>query len=595
MAKQHEILNKPQFEVLLACKEIPGKAQRAIAARAGISLGSTNKALKDLREKNFLDQAGCVTEQGIQALEPYRVESAVILAAGTASRLAPLSFERPKAMFEVRGEVLIERLIRQLRQAGVNDITVVVGYMKEEFFYLEDEFSVRIVVNPQYAERGNYASLFSARTYLSNTYVCCSDEYYTENIFSPYVYCPYLSTVSGANVERKYVVSCDKAGRVLKVAREDASGAVRYYAGPAYLDTALSQRLMDIIEAEYDVSSTRDKLWDDILSDHISELEIYEKQFPNDVIYEFDTVADLVAFDRDFFINVDSCILDNICKTLDCTREDITDVTPVKAGLTNLSTLFSVKGQKYIYRHPGKGTEEIVNRKAEAFALQVAKDLGLDDTFVYEQPEEGWKISRYIEGCSELDYGNREQVKRALQMARQLHTSGKVSPYSFDFYQEGATIAKILRDMSYPLPRDFESLAARVGAVAAKMREDAGEPVLCHNDFYGPNFLVRGNEMRLIDWEYAAMGDPACDLGNFVAQGSGYSIEETLDILPLYFGRPATEQEQRHCLAAVGVVGWYWYVWAMYKGAMGNPVGEWLYIWYRAAKQFTEAAEKLYE
>ena len=186
-------------------------------------------------------------------------------------------------------------------------------------------------------------------------------------------------------------------------------------------------------------------------------------------------------------------------------------------------------------------------------------------------------------------------MKRALQMARQLHTSGKVSPYSFDFYQEGAAIAKILRDMSYPLPRDFESLAARVGTVAAKMRKDAGEPVLCHNDFYGPNFLVRGNEMRLIDWEYAAMGDPACDLGNFVAQGSGYSIEETLDILPLYFGRPATEQEQRHCLAAVGVVGWYWYVWAMYKGAMGNPVGEWLYIWYRAAKQFTEAAEKLYE
>ena len=595
MVKQHEILNKPQFEVLLSCKEIPGKAQRSIAARAGISLGSTNKALKDLREKGFLDQAGCVTEAGIQALEPYRVESAVILAAGTASRLAPLSFERPKAMFEVRGEVLIERLIRQLHQTGVNDITVVVGYMKEEFFYLEDEFGVRIVVNPQYAERGNYASLFSARTYLGNTYVCCSDAYYTENVFSPYVYCPYLSTVPGANVERKYVVSCDKAGRITKVAREDASGAVRYYAGPAYLDAALSRRLMDIIEAEYDISSTRDKLWDDILSDHISELEIYEKQFPDDVIYEFDTVADLVAFDRDFFINVDSRILDNICKTLDCTREDITDVTPVKAGLTNLSTLFSVKGQKYIYRHPGKGTEEIVNRKAEAFALQVAKDLGLDDTFVYEQPEEGWKISRYIEGCSELDYGNREQVKRALQMARQLHTSGKVSPYFFDFYQEGAAIAKILRDMSYPLPRDFESLAARVGAVAAKMRKDAGEPVLCHHDFYGPNFLVRGNEMRLIDWEYAAMGDPACDLGNFVAQGSGYSIEETLDILPLYFGRPATEQEQRHCLAAVGVVGWYWYVWAMYKGAMGNPVGEWLYIWYRAAKQFTEAAEKLYE
>ena len=71
-------------------------------------------------------------------------------------------------------------------------------------------------------------------------------------------------------------------------------------------------------------------------------------------------------------------------------------------------------------------------------------------------------------------------------------------------------------------------------------------------------------------------------------------MEETIDIIPLYYGRPATAAEERHCLAAVGVVGWYWYVWAMYKEAMGNPVGEWLYTWYRAAKQFGNAAAKLY-
>ena len=100
--------------------------------------------------------------------------------------------------------------------------------------------------------------------------------------------------------------------------------------------------------------------------------------------------------------------------------------------------------------------------------------------------------------------------------------------------------------------------------------------------------------MWLIDWEYAAMGDPACDIGNFVAQGSGYSVEEAIGILPLYYGRDVTASEARHCVAAVAVVGWYWYVWAMYKEAMGNPVGEWLYVWYRAARQFGDAAEELY-
>lgn len=595
MVKQHEKgLSRPQFEVLRACKKAKAKTQREIAAQAGISLGSVNKAFNDLRSEGHLDRDGSITPQGEEALRPYRVHNAVILAAGMAKRFAPLSFEKPKAMFEVRGEILIERMIRQLQQAGICDISIAVGYMKEEFFYLEDEFGVKIVVNPRYAERGNYASLFSVRDCLANTYVCCSDEYYTENIFEPYAWKPYVSTVQCASDQEKYVVSCDKSQRVLSMARTEVGACARYCVGPVYFNAAFSRKLVDIIAKEYDLPATRDKLWDDILSEHISDFELYAKLFPKDMIYEFDTVADLVAFDRDFFANVDSRILDNICKTLDCARDDITDVAPVKAGLTNLSTLFSVDGRKYIYRHPGTGTEEIVNRRAETFALQVASELGLDDTFVYEQPDEGWKISRYIDGCTELDYGNRDQVARALRMAHTLHTSGRKSPYCFDFYDEGAKIAQMLRDMSYPLPRDFDSLASRVKSIATKMRADAGEPVLCHNDFYGPNFLVRGDEMRLIDWEYAAMGDAACDLGNFVAQGSGYSVEETLDILPLYYGRPATAIEQRHCLAAVGVVGWYWYVWAMYKGAMGNPVGEWLYIWYRAAKQFTEAAEQRY-
>lgn len=125
--------------------------------------------------------------------------------------------------------------------------------------------------------------------------------------------------------------------------------------------------------------------------DHINELEVYMKPYEPGIIYEFDYLTDLTAFDRDFFENVDSKILINICTTLSCERADITDVKPVKAGLTNLSTLFTAKGVRYIYRHPGNGTEEIVNREAEAFALNAASELGLDDTFLFEDPAEGWE------------------------------------------------------------------------------------------------------------------------------------------------------------------------------------------------------------
>ena len=77
------------------------------------------------------------------------LENAIIMAAGLSSRLAPISYEKPKGLLRVRGEVLIERQLRQLQEAGVTDITVVVGYKKEYFFYLASKFGVRIKVNPQ--------------------------------------------------------------------------------------------------------------------------------------------------------------------------------------------------------------------------------------------------------------------------------------------------------------------------------------------------------------------------------------------------------------------------------------------------------------
>ncbi len=101
--------------------------------------------------------------------------------------------------------------------------------------------------------------------------------------------------------------------------------------------------------------------------------------------------------------------------------------------------------------------------------------------------------------------------------------------------------------------------------------------------------------MHLIDWEYAAMGDYGCDLGNFFAQGSGYTVDESVAVLDLYFGRAACADEVRHCLACTAVVGFYWYVWAMYKESQGNAMGEWLYKWYRAAIEYADAAEPLYE
>ena len=93
------------------------------------------------------------------------------MAAGTSSRFVPLSAERPKGLVDVKGEVLIERQICQLKEACITDITLVVGYKADMFAYLRDKYGVEIVLNEDYARYNNTSSLIRVIDKLDNTFV----------------------------------------------------------------------------------------------------------------------------------------------------------------------------------------------------------------------------------------------------------------------------------------------------------------------------------------------------------------------------------------------------------------------------------------
>ena len=144
----------------------------------------------------------------------YTVDNAIILAAGTSSRFAPLSYERPKALITVKGEILIERQIRQLQQAGVPEIFVVTGYRSEQLVYLADKFGVKLVHNPDYGTRNNNASLYAARRYLGNSYVCSADNYFCENPFEREVDECYYAAVYANGPTQEWCIKTDAAGNI---------------------------------------------------------------------------------------------------------------------------------------------------------------------------------------------------------------------------------------------------------------------------------------------------------------------------------------------------------------------------------------------
>ena len=177
------MLTKDQFQLLYYLTTHKYINQRILSEALNCSLGKTNSLLKEMRKESWLSETYALTESGYAKLMPYKVDNAVIMAAGMSSRFAPLSYEKPKGMLVVKGEVLIERQIRQLQESGIRDITIVVGYMKEKFFYLQDKFGVDIVINEDYYRYNNTSTLIKVLNKLKNTYICSSDNYFVENVF----------------------------------------------------------------------------------------------------------------------------------------------------------------------------------------------------------------------------------------------------------------------------------------------------------------------------------------------------------------------------------------------------------------------------
>ena len=586
------MLTKNQFDVLYYAVTHTNDvrlSQRSLAQRTGKSLGSVNSLVKQLSALGYIDSAIQVTTSGLAALEPYRVTNAVIMAAGMSSRFAPLSYEKPKALLQVKGDILIEREIRQLQEAGIHDITVVIGYMKEKLFYLEDRFGVKLVINEDYYRYNNPSTLMLVKDQLANTYICSSDNYFEFNPFEPYVYQAYYSTMYTEEKTEEYCVSTDRKGRITGV--HIGGSDTWYMLGHAYFDRRFSEKFSEILTNEYENAVTRNGLWEDLFARYVRELEMYIRKWPGG-LHEFDSLDELRTFDSAYIANVDSYIFDNICEVLHCTPDSIHGITPLKAGLTNLSFHFTCDGKNYVYRHPGAGTENYIDRPTEAEAMNIAKKLGLDDTFIYIDPVKGWKISHFIEDASTLNYHNEDQVRTAMNMLRRLHTSGMTMHGKFDIRTKINDFIDKLQDTDIT---GFGELQEMMQTLYGYLCQDEVAPCPCHCDSYDPNFLLdRKGKMYLIDWEYAGMSDPGCDFGTFVAC-SDYSAEEAEHVLAIYLDHEPTSGERRHYLGYVAMTSYFWYLWALYQEKCAKHVGEYLYIWYKYSKQYGRMALQLYE
>ena len=203
--------------------------------------------------------------------------NAIILAAGTSSRFVPISFEIPKSLLKVRGEILIERQIKQLQEAGIYDITVVVGYKKELFYYLKDKYNVSIVDNEEYHIYNNTSSLMKVLDKLGDTYICSSDNYFTKNVFLENEEQAYYSAIYIDGKTDEYCIQYDKENTITEVIIGGENSYVML--GHVYFDKNFSKSFKEILKNEYKNEETRKKLWEQVYIKYISTLKMKIKKY----------------------------------------------------------------------------------------------------------------------------------------------------------------------------------------------------------------------------------------------------------------------------------------------------------------------------
>lgn len=257
----------------------------------------TYEEFKKLQHK--VENRNLLTEEELNTLKPYKVDNAIIMAAGYSARCMPLSNILPKGLFRVKGEILIEREIRQLQEAGIKEIIVVTGFMQEKFQYLREKYGVILIHNDDYDKYNNIASLYKAQNYMKNSYILCSDNYYADNVFHKYVYSPYYSCVYSEEYCDEYcVLKEDKDDYITSIKR---GGEKAWYTiGDCFFDREFSDTFVKYMNEEWNDMNTRNMLMDDFHIQHIDELKLKKVEREKNKVLEFDTLEEFKQFDSSF-------------------------------------------------------------------------------------------------------------------------------------------------------------------------------------------------------------------------------------------------------------------------------------------------------
>lgn len=298
------MLGEKNFKVLRYIEAVSGEGvkltQNKISSEINISVGTVNRSLRELRDKDFLS-GYTLTQAGLEALEPYRVKRACLIAAGVGSRLIPITLNTPKPLVRVHGVRIIDTLLDAVTAAGIREIYIVRGYLAEQFDQLLVKYpAVKFIDNPVYNETNNISSVLVLDNLIENSYIIESDLLLRKpGLIEKYQYCSNYLGIYTERTDDYYLKT--RNGRII----EAGLGGTDCYqtVGISYWTQEDGRKLAGHIREVYDMPGGKENFFGSAATRyHLGEYYLTVRPCSFDDVTEIDTFNELKKIDKAYNI-----------------------------------------------------------------------------------------------------------------------------------------------------------------------------------------------------------------------------------------------------------------------------------------------------
>ena len=219
-------------------------------------------------------------------------------------------------------------------------------------------------------------------------------------------------------------------------------------------------------------------------------------------------------------------------------------IEPLGGGITNHNFKVTVDGEAVVLRIGGKDTDLLgIARRAEHAAALAAAAAGVGpEVIVFVEPE-GSLVTRFVEGepAPPEELREPEALREVAGLLRRVH-EGRPFPGRFDAFRVVEAYCTTAVAHGVGIPPEYDAAKARANEIERELGPRAAHP--CHNDLLNANFIRGPAGLRIVDWEYAGMGDRFFDLANFAVNHELVPADEDV-LLEAYFGE-ARDEDRRH-------------------------------------------------